>query len=219
MLKKICMFWSLATLMIAASSANADTLFYDNFNRTAGTTVGNGWIEDPTTDVSIVTGGFAAGNLFPPNTPENAMRLRGDPSSGTTLDVKASHINIVSTGFSNIGFTFDWKSLEDGSTSDKLFAGFSIDSGSTWTNLTPSLLLTDEDNWMHATYSLSPSGNNQANLGIRFATLVNDEEEGVKIDNVNVTGVIPEPEIYAMMAIGLALMGFVARRRRGLAVA
>ncbi|HEY6281622.1 MAG TPA: PEP-CTERM sorting domain-containing protein [Burkholderiales bacterium] len=30
---------------------------------------------------------------------------------------------------------------------------------------------------------------------------------------VNVTAV-PEPEIYAMMGIGLALMGFVARRRR-----
>ena len=25
---------------------------------------------------------------------------------------------------------------------------------------------------------------------------------------------IPEPEIYAMMGIGLALMGFVARRRK-----
>ena len=31
--------------------------------------------------------------------------------------------------------------------------------------------------------------------------------------NVNVAA-IPEPEIYAMLAAGLGLMGFVARRRR-----
>jgi hypothetical protein len=31
---------------------------------------------------------------------------------------------------------------------------------------------------------------------------------------VDVTGVIPEPETYAMLLAGLGLMGFVARRRR-----
>jgi choice-of-anchor C domain-containing protein len=36
---------------------------------------------------------------------------------------------------------------------------------------------------------------------------------GPALDNVSITA-IPEPEIYAMMAAGLGLMGFVGRRRK-----
>ena len=39
------------------------------------------------------------------------------------------------------------------------------------------------------------------------------------IDDLQHTGPVPEPEIYAMMGIGLGLMGFVARRRKGQAAA
>jgi hypothetical protein len=42
---------------------------------------------------------------------------------------------------------------------------------------------------------------------------------GVDVHGNMTMAAIPEPEIYAMMGIGLALMGFVARRRKGQAVA
>ena len=34
------------------------------------------------------------------------------------------------------------------------------------------------------------------------------------VDNINVTGAVPEPETYALMLAGLGVVGFVARRRK-----
>lgn len=48
------------------------------------------------------------------------------------------------------------------------------------------------------------------------------DDESWAMDNLNVsvtTLAIPEPEIYAMLAAGLGLMGFVARRRRATSTA
>ena len=47
---------------------------------------------------------------------------------------------------------------------------------------------------------------------------INPNNNDYLVWGVSVTAV-PEPEIYAMMGIGLALMGFVARRRQGQAAA
>lgn len=41
---------------------------------------------------------------------------------------------------------------------------------------------------------------------------------GLVLDNVAITAAIPEPEIYAMMGLGLGLMGWAGRRRKPKAV-
>ena len=50
------------------------------------------------------------------------------------------------------------------------------------------------------------------NLGNIFVADIWSAQTG-NTGPVDVTGVIPEPETYAMLLAGLGLMGFVARRR------
>ena len=219
--------WSVASLglLITATSANAATIFFDDFNRTASGTVGNGWSESPGTDVSIVTGGST---IFVGGSPNNAMRLKGNSvscSSGcTTPDVVASHINIdtlVSPPYTGLRLSFDWYGTEfEGSSDVNLSGGIGPDAllvswnknGGSWNNLAPAISLTNNQ-WYHVSYNLPAGAIGSDNFGIRFASFVTSSVEYVKIDNVHVTS-IPEPEIYAMLAAGLGLMGFVARRRK-----
>ena len=51
------------------------------------------------------------------------------------------------------------------------------------------------------------------NLGNIFVADIFNPQTG-NTGPVDVTGVIPEPETYAMLLAGLGLMGFVARRRK-----
>lgn len=49
---------------------------------------------------------------------------------------------------------------------------------------------------------------------LRFQATGTSDSFGGSLDAVSITTPVPEPEIYAMMAAGLGLMGFVARRRK-----
>jgi len=191
---------------IAAGSASADTLFSDDFNRPVSFTVGNGWTEDPAANAGIVTGG----------NPDNAMLLAGNPESGPSFDVIASHVNISTIGMTDIRFSFDWKGVAPADNLDRVFAAYSVNGGTDWINLTPIGLSLGASDWVTAQYSISPNADNRSSLGIRFATFVNYATEGVRIDNVSITGAaaIPEPEIYAMLGVGLGFMAGVGRRRK-----
>lgn len=49
---------------------------------------------------------------------------------------------------------------------------------------------------------------------LRFQATGTSDSYGGSLDAVSIMTPVPEPEIYAMMAAGLGLMGFVARRRK-----
>lgn len=57
------------------------------------------------------------------------------------------------------------------------------------------------------------------NTGFPNITFFEVRGDFFALDDLQFNSPIPEPEIYAMMGVGLMLMGFVARRRRGQAVA
>jgi hypothetical protein len=227
----------IALLGLSAPAVTAAaSIFFDDFNRTSSGTVGFGWSENPSGDVSIVTGGST---IFVGGSPNNAMQLRGNSrsctSNCTNPDVVASHISIdtlVSPPYTGLRLSFDWKGTEfegsidlnpaGGMGPDALLVSWNTNGGS-WNNLAPAISLTNNQ-WYHVSYDLPGGAIGSNNFGIRFASFVTTANEYVKIDNVLVTGetsvaAIPEPEIYAMMLAGLGLMGFVARRRRQQAAA
>jgi hypothetical protein len=200
--------------MVAGMPATAATIFNDDFNRNVSSstatfnTVGNGWVElqNDSNDVALFWDGTAH---------RGVLRLR-DELSGNP-DAAATQLAIDTTGMNGIQLVFDWKPLSASSSDDKLFAAYCVGSScSNWTNL-PESGLGGSDWTVNQTFDLTGAGNS-SQLKIRFWTDVSDSDEGALIDNVRVLGTavspVPEPEIYAMLAAGLGLMGFVARRRR-----
>jgi hypothetical protein len=71
--------------------------------------------------------------------------------------------------------------------------------------------------WVSASYNIASAGNYMLEFGVTdWAD--NAYSSGLAFDGITVAGnpitPVPEPEIYAMMGIGLGLMGWVGRRRK-----
>jgi hypothetical protein len=66
-------------------------------------------------------------------------------------------------------------------------------------------------NWETRSYTLIGNGTMQA---LTFSAHGSSDGLGTSLDNVSVTAAVPEPETYGMMLVGLAAIGFVARRRK-----
>jgi len=58
------------------------------------------------------------------------------------------------------------------------------------------------------------TGLNQASVKGRFVDALGNKIGDLVSENITLTSPVPEPEIYAMMGVGLALMGWVGRRRK-----
>jgi len=205
---------ALLGLMVAASFASAATIFGDDFNRPNNNTVGNGW--------SVINNNDDDGAIA-----SNTLRLRDLSSSGTatvTNPDAAVYRTVNTTGFNSIQLAFDWRPLNtDSESADKLWASYSLGSG--WVNLGSGFGLgSDTSVWTSSVFNLPTGASNLSTFKIRLWTDVSTSTEGASVDNVRVLGnpiitAVPEPEIYAMLAAGLGLMGFVARRRRQQAAA
>ena len=58
-------------------------------------------------------------------------------------------------------------------------------------------------------------GSTQSVKRLSFYALGKSDSYGTSLDKISVMTAVPEPETYAMMLVGLGLMGFIARRRAG----
>jgi hypothetical protein len=72
--------------------------------------------------------------------------------------------------------------------------------------------------WIQSTYDIGAAGNYVLEFGVTNWS-DQDYESGLAFDGITVAGVeippaIPEPETYALMLGGLAVVGWVARRRK-----
>lgn len=68
-----------------------------------------------------------------------------------------------------------------------------------------------------SSYSYTVSGLSGSNHTLQFKGVNNSGayDSSLFLDNVSVTAAVPEPETYAMLMAGLAMVGAVARRRKG----
>lgn len=65
--------------------------------------------------------------------------------------------------------------------------------------------------WQSVSYTLLGHGGTES---LSFKAIGASDSLGTSLDNVSLTSAVPEPETYAMLLAGLALVGFTARRRR-----
>ncbi len=189
--------------VLAAPSAFAVVIFEDNFNGRNGNTVGNGWseIERQHNDVAIHGG---------------VLQLR-DRQNG--MDAAASQLGGFSTiGLTDIMLSYDWGASNNTENNDSLFVEWRVSGSSSWTELIQHAL--GGSSLTGNVLSLGVAAANQASIEFRFYTSVSASNERALIDNVMLTGrtaamAVSEPT--TVMLIGLAMLGFVARKRQNAA--
>ena len=67
------------------------------------------------------------------------------------------------------------------------------------------------NNWILYTVQVVGTGGSDE---LRFAATGTSDSYGGSLDAVAITTAVPEPEVYAMMGLGLGLLGWIGRRRK-----
>jgi MYXO-CTERM domain-containing protein len=208
--------------VLAQSASAATTLFFDDFNRPAGSVVGNGWHEAPASNVRLVN--LAGSHL-------GAMKLSTTQSFlSPSISVSASHDAINATGYDDVALSFDFE-LRRTEVFDTAYVEWRTGGSGGWTTLAQTvggILL--NDTWFSVkNLALGALATNNPDVGIEFrlrssGTLLRDTDT-LRIDNVRVTGealafavpfavVVPEPASWAVWGV-LGLVGlFTTRRKR-----
>ena len=157
-----------------------------------------------------------------------------DTHVGRTEDDAGMLFKINTTGLNNVNLSFDWRTFL-ASTNDRFVVGYHVGSiadfgactgegeaacfadlrtslpwAGNWTEL---LRASRSNTWSNESYLLGNDANNQSEVWIAF-WLDNGEGDYGKFDNVLVTAAVPEADTYAMLLVGLGLVGYTVRRRK-----
>ncbi len=191
-MKKTLIAAMFALMGLAAASASADTITFDDMGNAP---VANGYHGLNWNNFYVTTGsnsGYANGTISAPHVSYNAFANAASFSSATPFTLNDAYftgawndglsIHVVGTAGSTT-FTKDFTVNTSGAT-DVTF---------NWTNLTS----------VNFTSSGGVHHNGLAGSGTHFA-----------MDNLTINAPVPEPETYGMLLVGLGLVGFAARRRK-----
>lgn len=191
-MKKSIVFAALAT---ASAMTHAATIFSDNFESNAFgyNLTPNGWtVSNGTVDVEgcrVVSGKCIDldGTSFDAGVLSKTFSLMAGTTYTASFELAGNQRGIFSPAYA-----FDTGTVSFGtqnlSYSVAAYAGFSL-------------------------YQLAFTPSASGSYSLSFANAGADNV-GALLDNVSVTSAIPEPESYALMLVGLGVMGSIARRRK-----
>lgn len=186
---------AIAVLATASAFSHASTIFSDNFESNAFgyNLTPNGWtVSNGTVDVEgcrVVSGKCIDldGTSFDAGVLSKTFSLIAGTTYTASFELAGNQ-----RGFMGPSYAFDTGTVSFGTQNFNYrvaaSAGFSL---------------------YQLTFTPSASGS----YGLSFANSGGDNV-GVLLDNVSVTSAVPEPESYALMLVGLGIMGSIARRRK-----
>lgn len=233
----------IAAALLAAGSANADTITQWNFNSNPGdasTTTGSLVASIGTGTVSIlggVTQTFASGSSNggssdPVTVDDTGLSTLTYAAQGTRNKTAGVQYNVSTLGFEDIVLNYDLRHSNTSSRYEQVqysldgtsfidLTTFDGNAGDTWFN-----------NRMINLSSITGADNN-ANFAFRVVSTFSPNTSAYvastsssayatsgtwRFDMATVSGAaiapVPEPETYAMLLAGLGLMGFASRRRK-----
>ncbi|MHA4871417.1 PEP-CTERM sorting domain-containing protein [Duganella sp. PWIR1] len=188
---------AIAAALLCASSAQAATIFSDNFDNDVlalnSTSFLGGWTVSGGGTVDTIGPGLY--DVFP----LNGHYIDLDGSNGATGLFSKSFVATAGTTYTA---TFQLAGNHRGYGDDTVAVNFGSASGS--------YTLSSGDAFGSHTLTFTAVTNSAFSLSFKNS---GGDYVGGLLDNVSVTAV-PEPTTYAMLLAGLGLMGAVARRRR-----
>lgn len=200
---------SLLLLVVGvATSAAAAPIFSDNFNRGTSNTVGNGWseVESDAADVSLVERGV--GDQMMQVRDEDPLAIASQLSGNSTM------------GYTNVTLSYDWQPTNNTESGDFLWVEWRDGTlGASW-NVIAHHALVGPAAFSSASTTFAAGG--LGDLEFRFRVVVNANNEGANIDNVNMVGNggdtdqrngVPEPGTLSIAGLGLGLAAFLSRRK------
>ena len=209
---KLLLIAGAVSALLSSSAQAANILVNGSFDNTpcgagycnyagGGEPAGFGWTVT-SNNVDIVPGPGTWG------TPQDGAQMLDLVGYGSTGGIAQSFATTIGATY-NLSFYYANNPYPSGAYSAQVTvtgAGSLLSSGFTHTTSTPSNM-----DWVHFTGSFTADSNVTT---LAFNETAGGGNAGVFLDNVSVTGGVPEPAAWAMMLIGFSGLGALLRRRR-----